>query len=659
MSDAQYARRVSLRVSIDGHDVAGHFAPYLLEFSFTDNAHGKADEIQLSLHNRDGRFTGSWRPKKGMTVEAAIVCHDWEAQGAALSLPCGTFRIDEIEFSGPPDKIQIKAVSADLTGSLRESNKTRAWEHSNLEALAGQIAAENHLALHYAGPPHPFERQDQRNESDLAFLNRLANERGMNCKAHNGRLALFDANQAEAGPCVLTIAKAGQIYSPKSWSFKVSSSGTDYKKAEVAYTDPKTGDTHTAVVVSEKETDVPGSGAGKRPAAQGSAGEGYANGVAGNEKTLALQKRVEDSSQAIALGKGELHKANAKEQTASLECLGCPRLAAGQMLELTGFGDFSGRYFIKTATHRISGSGGYATSLELTTPAPSREVSAHDEVSLTAEAARAGAQAARKERRSFERLCELVQREGTKLDKLLVCLPEIAAHMAGRTRNFADRQGWLYLNEMFTQWFSGHANPDALLNPNVFWVDMDWALRYERVKQRFWALAAPSCLSTPNARQQLAEILRRDGCLSASDRLSFDYTQKSWTHWRNDYFQQITVEGMDALSADGLMAAMGNFQLRALAQGYTEPAAGGHIIAVTGISIFIWDSFNFEGEGALGHWRCSPPDFSPYGDDDLLELTNAEFRAFRKNFNSGNDFLVLSSPRNVDPWTAFAYETSL
>lgn len=650
MPEAQTARRVSLEVRIDGHDVAGHFAPYLLEFSYTDNAHGKADEIQLSLHNRDGRFTGPWRPRKGMRVEAVIVCHDWEAQGAPLSLPCGMFKIDEIEYSGPPDKIQIKAVSADLTGPLRESNKTRAWEQSNLEALAGQIAQENNLTLHYAGPPHPFERQDQRNESDLAFLNRLANERGMNCKAHNGSLVLVDMDRAEAATGSLSIAKAGSMYSPTSWSFKISSSGTDYKQASVAYTDPRTGDTHTAEVASAKATDVTNA-----------------------EKKLTVQKRAETAAQAATLGKSELHKANAREQTGSLECLGCPRLGAGQMLELTGFGDFSGRYFVKTATHKVSGSGGYTSSFELTTPAPTRDVAAHDEVSLTAEAARAGAQAAREERRSFERLCELVQREGTKLDKLLVCLPEIAAAMAERTKTFADRQGWLYLHEMFLKWFSGPANSNAENCKEPFWVDWNWVMGFPRIRHDYDEFVQPpplEMLHAPNVRnwyalESLGRILKREGFLTGG-RSRFDFINAPWQQWEDLYYTLKKVNGLPPLSQnpDGLTVALNAFSLRALASGSVEPLNNGnYLIKVEKIAVFVHDTFNFAEDivqdiYGFGYWSCRDHSFSIDKKSDHTKLGNEDFRAFRSRYNNGENFLLLSSPHIVENFGGESYEYS-
>lgn len=337
---SERARRVTLRVSINGHDAADAMNPYLLEFSFTDNAHGKADEVRISLHNRDGKWSGPWKPQKGMPVSATIVCHDWEGPGRTMSLPCGAFKIDEIEYSGPPDKVSIKAVSSTLTTSLRDTEKTRAWENSTFQAVAGQIAGENGLALMYYGDAHAFKRLDQRKESDLAFVCRLARERAMNCKVHDGRLILFDAEFAEAQGAMMTVPKSGAMYSPRSYAFKDSSADTRYTDAQAAYTDPATGETHTATAT---------------------AGVGQAQGG----KTLTLEKRVESAGEGVRLSRAALHNANAKERTASLECMGCPKLVAGRTIDLAGFGDFSGPYFIKTATHTVGGSQGYSTSLEL------------------------------------------------------------------------------------------------------------------------------------------------------------------------------------------------------------------------------------------------------------------------------------------------------
>lgn len=340
--EKEYARRVQLAVSIGGHDATAAIMPSLLEFSFTDNATGKADEVQIELHDREGHWNSDWKPKKGMAVTASLTVKDWFGHGQDATLPCGTYKIDELEFKGPPDKVSIKAVSSALTTGLRDEARTKAWESHSLKGVAEEIAAQHGLTLIYQGDAHKFGRQDQRKESDLAFLNRLATERAMHCKVHDGKLILFDAPRAEAQRAGITIPKSGSPLSPTSYSFKQSSSKTGYKKARVSYTDPSEGETHDATV------EAPAAPAAPR-----------------DEKTLQLDSRVESAGDAMRLGKAGLHNANAKENPATLELMGHPGIVAGTVLSLTGFGDFSGPYFVSKAEHKVSGSGGYTTSVEL------------------------------------------------------------------------------------------------------------------------------------------------------------------------------------------------------------------------------------------------------------------------------------------------------
>ena len=74
----------------------------------------------------------------------------------------------------------LSATYADnaLTDGLRETKKTQAWEGYSLQAVAGEIAQRNGLELLYNADAFPFNRQDQREESDLPFLQRLASARG-------------------------------------------------------------------------------------------------------------------------------------------------------------------------------------------------------------------------------------------------------------------------------------------------------------------------------------------------------------------------------------------------------------------------------------------------------------------------------------------------
>lgn len=212
--EQEHARRVRLAVTIGGHDATDALAPSLLSATYTDNAAGKADEVRLDLHDRDGKWLGEWAPKKGTEVSMRILCTDWFGPGQDASLNCGSFKVDEVEYSGPPTKVSIKAVSAALTDGLRETKKTQAWEGYSLQAVAGEIAQRNGLELLYNADAFPFNRQDQREESDLPFLQRLASARGVNVKVHDGKLVCEAAKRGDARAATVAISRTGGQFSP-------------------------------------------------------------------------------------------------------------------------------------------------------------------------------------------------------------------------------------------------------------------------------------------------------------------------------------------------------------------------------------------------------------------------------------------------------------
>ena len=65
-SDA--ARRAEVEISFDGTDITGDIRPYLRSLSYTDNEEGEADDLQITLQDRDGLWLQSWLTE---AVEAA------------------------------------------------------------------------------------------------------------------------------------------------------------------------------------------------------------------------------------------------------------------------------------------------------------------------------------------------------------------------------------------------------------------------------------------------------------------------------------------------------------------------------------------------------------------------------------------------------------
>ncbi|MDL2275442.1 hypothetical protein LJC22_04890 [Desulfosarcina sp. OttesenSCG-928-G10] len=336
MDEILKARRVVVKVSIGGHDATDAIKPDLLEFAYTDNAKGKADEISLSLADPEGKWSGAWKPKKGTPVSASLTAMDWTGPGQHLTLPMGGFVVDKISLSGPPDKLSISAVSAFKTTAMSEEANTKGWENVTLEEIAGEIAGKHGLSLVYDAPTHNYTRVDQREASDITYLNRLCRDRGVNLKVHDGKMILYGAKEWDAKAPSMTIRRTKEQFSPSRYSFEENAEGT-FQAADVAYHDPEAKETYTAAVPAE----------GEPPSGQ----------------TLKLNERVESAGAAIALGTSALREHNENADTANITVMGCPGLVSGITVDLVGFGAYDGTYFVEKAEHKVSS--GYTTTADL------------------------------------------------------------------------------------------------------------------------------------------------------------------------------------------------------------------------------------------------------------------------------------------------------
>jgi len=69
----------------------------------------------------------------GAILRAVLCVENWEYEGDNRELDCGSFEIDSVDFNGPPDTVTIKAMSIPVSSSIRNSEKTRAWEDTTLQ----------------------------------------------------------------------------------------------------------------------------------------------------------------------------------------------------------------------------------------------------------------------------------------------------------------------------------------------------------------------------------------------------------------------------------------------------------------------------------------------------------------------------------------------
>ncbi len=142
--------------------------------------------------------------------------------------------MDEIQYSGAPDSLTLRARAADLKGSLSEQ-KERSFHHIKLGALIEQIAKENNLGVECDERlvDVPIAHRDQTNESDANFLTRLAQELDCLVTVKNGNLLFMRRGQGRtlSGKMIPPV----HIKKEQGDNYQFSIAETDNYKAVLAY----------------------------------------------------------------------------------------------------------------------------------------------------------------------------------------------------------------------------------------------------------------------------------------------------------------------------------------------------------------------------------------------------------------------------------------
>lgn len=262
---------------------------------------------------------------------------------------------------------------------------------------------------------------------------------------------------------------------------------------------------------------------------------------------------------------------------------------------------------------------------------------------------------------------ESLSANASEKDKLLLCLPDIAAAVAERQTTAEDRQGWLYLREMFLKWFAGVANEDPDTGGEPYWIDWNWFVSFPRGRSVYENFISPprvaGAVCSDAALRQLAEIVCCNVDFGSSSTATFNFIDTHWSEWERLYHNQAMVPR--GSNPDGLYAALAGCNLRVLAKGTATKGVGGQLqITVDAMAVFARDSFNFEEIGTggtsienyLGAWSCELGDYVIITRDPYVELYNSDFNKFRASHGYGNNFLVLSKPHLVEGFERISYE---
>ncbi|MEC0237758.1 contractile injection system protein, VgrG/Pvc8 family [Paenibacillus kribbensis] len=388
MNDIINARRAQVVVNYNGKDITKELSDYLLDFTYTDAEPGTLDDLQINLEDKARKWSGPWSPSAGDRIVAYIKTIGWDKPGEIKRLNCGTFEVDSIDFAGPPDTVSIKAVSLPVTTNVRQEKKTKAWESATIKSIAAEIAKRAGFSLMYEAHNNPkYDRQDQTDVSDLAFLNDLCKQEGIALKVTGKKLVLFDEYVYEQKAPALTIERG--VSDIISYGFSFSTQDVAYAACEVSYqpaakkksskkkddkpdekkdnTD-KSKSTATTAESTSKDADKD-SKTGKKKKDKAEQPKPIKviyrpPGAPKDGPILKVSQSVGSQAEALNAARKSLREKNKEAGKATLSLMGNVVLAAGMTITIKGFGRFDGKYIIVSATHAV-GSSGYTTNLEI------------------------------------------------------------------------------------------------------------------------------------------------------------------------------------------------------------------------------------------------------------------------------------------------------
>lgn len=342
----------------ESKDISEDMMKYLLAIEFSDNLAGQVDDMTVTLEDRAQLWQDTWYPTPGAKLDLTLYTLNKNGVNEGIKeLHIGEFEVDEIEINGMPTTVQIKAVNATASASLRGVKQNQSWDNISIYKIANDIAWRNGMSLDYepgAQNNPSYEHVEQSDESDLEFLKKLCDDAGLDLKVSMNTLIIIDEAQQEMQEPLIVFWRPGTA------SFSEQTSDDD-----VSSDNPLNFTTYMSYSMKAKTRDIYRACRVKyRQGKNKDTIEGYFE--APDKPTgliLEVNEQVDTVAAADKLAKKKLREQNRDEVTASFSMYGDFRFMAGVIVQLMNFGAFDGKYIITKATHSLGS--GYVLSLEM------------------------------------------------------------------------------------------------------------------------------------------------------------------------------------------------------------------------------------------------------------------------------------------------------
>ena len=225
-----FARNIRVIVIFNKVDISDEIAHSISSLNYTDNSKNAIDDLELELENLDYRWLKEWYPDENAQLLVGI--HE-EKENETNFLDLGTFYVDEPTFEN--NRLNLKCLALPLDQNIRDQKNSVAWERITLKELVTQIANKHEMNAEIYADDEFFERLDQNQETDLAFINRVVKETGLNMKVSDDKIIIFDDEEMEKNDTV----EIFNINDERIRSFSLKKKNKEiYDNVEVSYYDP-------------------------------------------------------------------------------------------------------------------------------------------------------------------------------------------------------------------------------------------------------------------------------------------------------------------------------------------------------------------------------------------------------------------------------------
>lgn len=328
-------KKPDFQLLANGVDITATIRERLISIALTDATGIDSDTLEIQLASPPARPVR--RPPRGAELQLSL-----GYDGSLTKM--GLFVVDEVELSGWPEAISIRARGAPFDKSAAgaahlQTQKTRTWKReTTIQAMVSKIAKEHGLQAQVSPSlaSTKLPQFDQTAESDISFLVRVANRYDAMVKPGGGKLSFLKRGEqktASGAPMARITVDAKQA---SSWR----------------YVEASRDDGGTVVAFWHS----------KRSARRQQVTVGSGDPV----KQLRQYYSTEDAAKAAA--QAELDKRLRARGTFSVSVPGDPKLSAECTLVPTGFHpDVPSEWLVTRVSHRL-GSEGYRCELEAELP---------------------------------------------------------------------------------------------------------------------------------------------------------------------------------------------------------------------------------------------------------------------------------------------------